>query len=92
MQHQTSPLYHTEDIKDENSRPSSPLLRSRTAGKIYPGKQVRQPVRCSPRQSVRAGPSYAQLSVALAQQKLLPLRVESALHQPAKVNSPNFIF
>lgn len=75
----TSPLYLTNEVKDENSRPSSPLVRNKSASKIYPGKQVRQPVRCSPRQSVRSSPNYAQMSVAL------PLRVESALHQPAKV-------
>ncbi|KAK3919482.1 E3 ubiquitin-protein ligase SINA-like 2, partial [Frankliniella fusca] len=64
------------DHREDNVHHVSPVLRSKSAGKTYPGKQVRQPVRCSPRNSGRPSPSYAsQVTSAL------PFRSESPVQQ-----------
>ncbi|XP_034233853.1 uncharacterized protein LOC117640932 [Thrips palmi] len=63
---------------------STEIKLEKTASKMYPGKQVRQPVRCSPRQSVRAGPSYTQMSAVFTQQKSL----EPPPQQSAKGRKP----
>ncbi|XP_026283775.2 uncharacterized protein LOC113210142 isoform X1 [Frankliniella occidentalis] len=65
-------------VLEMDSCSASPLLRGKSAGKTYPGKQVRQPVRCSPRTSGRPSPSYAFPTTNF------PLRLES----PARGRKP----